>query len=111
VPITRPQLSTLYWSFAQMIAHHTSNGCNLRTGDVLGSGTVSGPEREAAGCLLELSEAGARALPLGNGEQRTYLEDGDAVVIEGMAVRDQFRSIGFGSCAGEIHPALRYGID
>jgi fumarylacetoacetase len=109
LPITRPRLSTLYWSFAQMIAHHTSNGCNLRSGDVLGSGTVSGAALETAGCLLELSEAGARALPLGNGEHRTYLEDGDMLIIEGMALRDGYRSIGFGPCAGEILPALRYG--
>jgi fumarylacetoacetase len=95
----------LYWTFAQMLAHHASNGCNLRPGDLIASGTVSGPEREASGCLLELSTGGRAPITLANGEERAFLEDGDEVVLSGRCERDGFRSIGFGSCTGRVLPA------
>jgi fumarylacetoacetase len=89
----------MYWTFAQMIAHHTSNGCVLRRNDLIASGTVSGPEPESAGCLLE------HPITLPNGEQRTFLEDGDEVILRGWCQRPGFRRIGLGECRGLILPA------
>ncbi len=103
--ICRSRLSHLYWSFAQMVAHHASNGCNLRSGDLIGSGTVSGHELEAAGCLLERTENGASPVVLPDGEQRLYLDDGDEIVLDGHAEAPGARSIGFGTCSGVIRPA------
>ncbi len=100
--ISRAQFSDMYWTFAQMIAHHASNGCLLRTGDLIGSGTVSGPERENRGCLLELTETGRAPLRLTNGEERRFLADGDEVIVRGYCERGGFRRIGFGECRGEI---------
>lgn len=87
-----------------MLAHHSMNGCNLRPGDLLGSGTVSGPEREARGCLLELSWGGKEPVTLAGGETRTFLEDGDEVVFHGQASRSGAVRIGFGPCTGQILP-------
>jgi len=92
----------MYWTFAQMIAHHTSNGCRLRANDLLASGTVSGPEPESGGCLLELTEGGRRPITLPSGEQRTFLEDGDEVILRGWCERAGFRRIGLGECRGVI---------
>ena len=94
-----------YWTPAQLIAHHTVNGCNLQPGDLLGSGTLSGPTREQSGSLLELSAGGKEPIRLPNGESRTFLEDGDMLVIAGRCERAGARSIGFGTCAGTIVPA------
>ncbi|WP_338772047.1 fumarylacetoacetase [Massilia sp. METH4] len=105
VSISRSNFRDSYWSVAQMVAHHTVNGCGLRPGDLLGSGTQSGPEPEAAGSLLELSGGGKAALTLPNGEQRTFLEDGDTVVLRGRAVRPGLPRIGFGEAAGTVLPA------
>ena len=85
----------MYWTFAQMIAHHTSNGCVLRRNDLIASGTVSGPELESAGCLLELAEGG----------KRPFLEDGDEVILRGWCQRPGFRRVGLGECRGLILPA------
>ena len=90
-----------YWSFAQMIAHHTSNGCNLQPGDLLGSGTVSGPTDESRACLLEHGEP----LRLPNGECRQYLDDGDEIVFKARAKRDGYVAIGFGECRARIMSA------
>lgn len=95
----------LYWTPAQMVAHHASNGCNLRPGDLLGSGTVSGPEPESRGCLLERTWRGTEPLVLPGGETRTFLEDGDEVVLRGRCEREGWTSIGFGECRGRIEPA------
>lgn len=95
----------MYWTFAQMLIHHTSNGCNLNPGDVLGSGTISGPTDESRACLAELTERGTALYDLGNGERRGYLLDGDEVVFSGRASRDGFVSIGFGDYRGRIDPA------
>jgi fumarylacetoacetase len=103
--LSRSSSRYLYWTFAQMLAHHTSNGCNLRPGDLLASGTVSGPTRESRGCLLELTWRGTLPLTLPSGEERRFLEDGDEVVLRGWCEREGFVRIGFGQCAGTIEPA------
>lgn len=94
----------LYWSMAQQIAHHTIGGCNLRPGDLLASGTISGPEREARGCLLERTWRGAEPLLLPNGEQRAWLEDGDEIKITGWCQGNGYR-VGFGDVTGRILPS------
>lgn len=94
-----------YWTVAQLVAHHTVNGCNLRAGDLFGTGTLSGPLPEQGGSLMELSAGGKRPIPLSNGETRTYLEDGDTVILRGYCVREGFRRIGFGECRGTVLPA------
>ena len=96
-----------YWTVAQMIAHHTVNGCNLAPGDLFGSGTQSGPDPAQGGSLLELSRGGKAPLMLANGEQRSFLEDGDTVILRGHCAHPDFRRIGFGDCAGTIVPAPR----
>ncbi|MGH7709747.1 MAG: fumarylacetoacetate hydrolase family protein, partial [Gemmatimonadaceae bacterium] len=95
----------MYWSPAQLIAHHTSNGCNLVAGDLLGSGTVSGESKDSRGCLLELTWRGSEPLTLPSEETRRFLEDGDIVTLRGFCERSGFRRIGFGECTGEILPA------
>lgn len=96
----------MHWTVAQMVAHHTSNGCNLRPGDLLASGTISGPEPESGGCLLELTTGGSEPIQLPNGESRRFLEDGDEIVFRCRAQREGYASIGFGECRGTILPAL-----
>ena len=102
--LSRSNASMLYWTVAQMVAHHTSNGCNLVPGDVFGSGTVSGTEPGAEGCLLEMSRGGRVEIPLSNGETRTYLRDGDDIIFRAHAHRAGFASIGFGECRGRVSP-------
>ncbi|GAB4330085.1 MAG: fumarylacetoacetase [Calditrichia bacterium] len=94
----------MYWSMAQQLAHHTVNGCNLRTGDMLASGTISGPDAGAYGSLLELTWRGSKPLQLSNGESRKFLEDGDTVIIRGWSKKNDVR-IGFGEVRGTILPA------
>jgi fumarylacetoacetase len=94
-----------YWTFAQMATHHMSNGCNLEPGDLLGSGTASGPTDDSRACLSEATERGKVPLTLDSGETRAWLLDGDEVIFTGRASRDGFVSIGFGTCAGRINPA------
>jgi fumarylacetoacetase len=105
VRISRGEFQSMYWTMAQMLTHHSSNGCNLRPGDLLGSGTVSGPEVGSRGCLLEMTRRGAEPLSLPSGESRTFLEDGDDVTFRGWCERDGAARIGFGECRGEIRPA------
>jgi len=95
-----------YWTIGQMIAHHSVNGCRLRPGDLLGSGTESGPTPEEAGSLLELSVGGKQPLKLPNGETRTFLEDGDAVILRGWCEQAGSARIGFGECRGTVLRAL-----
>lgn len=104
--LSRGSFREMYWTIAQLVAHHTSNGCNLRPGDLLASGTVSGPAREARGCLLELTWRGEEPISLPTGEQRRFLEDGDEVILRGWCERPGFRRIGLGECRGMILPAL-----
>lgn len=96
---------TSWWTVAQMIAHHTSNGCNLNAGDLLGTGTQSGPQPDQGGCLLELTLGGKKPVLLPNGDSRTYLQDGDHVVLRGYCAAQGRRRIGFGDCAGSVLPA------
>lgn len=105
VRITQGQATDLYWSMAQMLVHHASNGCNLRAGDLLGSGTISGPSPESRGCLLEITWRGAEPITLPNGESRAFLHDGDELQITAFAERDGAVRIGFGVCTGVVLPA------
>jgi fumarylacetoacetase len=91
-----------YWTLAQLVTHHTVNGCNLRAGDVLGTGTLSGPAPEQGGSLLELSQGGKQAVTLHNGELRTFLEDGDSIILRAYAERAGARRIGFGECRATL---------
>lgn len=100
VRLTASNSCHLYWTVAQLLAHHTSGGCNLRAGDLFGTGTLSGPE--AGGSLLELSRGGAEPILLANGETRTFLEDGDEIILNARAVRAGFAPLGFGECRGRI---------
>jgi fumarylacetoacetase len=95
----------LYWTVSQLVAHHTSNGCNLRSGDLLASGTVSGSTPESRGCLLERSLGGEEPLVLPSGERRSFLADGDEVIIRGWCEQPGARRIGFGDCRGRVTPA------
>jgi len=105
--LMRSNFKHAYWTLAQMLTHHASNGCNLQPGDLLGTGTQSGPAAEEGGSLLELSNGGKQALSLPNGETRSFLQDGDTVILRGYAVKEGARRIGFGDCAGTITPAPR----
>lgn len=119
VRISKGNFKDMYWTFAQMVAHHTVNGCNLQPGDLLGSGTVSGTARDARGSLLELTWDGdpfanppvlvpgtqRTPLKMPTGEERKFLQDGDEVIMKAYCERDGFRRIGFGECRGVIEPA------
>ncbi|KAF1968669.1 Fumarylacetoacetase [Bimuria novae-zelandiae CBS 107.79] len=98
----------LLWSFPQCLAHHTSTGCNLQTGDLLGSGTISGTAPEEHGCLLERTEGGKKSIKIGN-EERVFLKDGDEVTFTGVCGTDEEALVGFGTVTGRIEPALNLG--
>ncbi|MGI8435477.1 MAG: fumarylacetoacetase, partial [Chthoniobacterales bacterium] len=102
--ITRSNFQNLYWSMAQQLAHHTVGGCNLQPGDLLASGTISGPTEDSRGCMLELTWRGANPLTLPSGETRKWLEDGDRLTLTGWAQGDGYR-VGFGEVTGRILPA------
>ncbi|MGR3503706.1 fumarylacetoacetase [Pseudaestuariivita sp.] len=104
--ITKTNYREMSYSSAQQLTHHASSGCPMRVGDLLGSGTVSGPDRESRGALLELSWGGQEPVNLAGGIQRTFLEDGDTVTLYGAARGDGYR-IGFGACAGQVLPARK----
>jgi fumarylacetoacetase len=95
-----------YWTVAQLVAHHTVNGCNLRAGDLLGTGTLSGPRPEQGGSLMELGGGGKQPITLSNGETRSWLEDFDTVILRAFCERPGFRRIGFGECRGTVLPAV-----
>jgi fumarylacetoacetase len=103
--ICRTSYRHAYWTIAQMVTHHTVNGCNLQPGDLLGSGTLSGPTLDQAGALIELTTGGKNPLPLPNGETRVFLEDGDSVVLRGWCEKPGAARIGFGACWGTVLPA------
>lgn len=114
VRISRASFRRMYWTFAQMVIHHASNGCNLVPGDLLASGTISGPEKDERGCLLERTWDGVgpdnkpkprTPVQLPTGETRTFLADGDEVIMRASCEREGFRRIGFGECRGIIAPA------
>lgn len=102
MPVSRASFKEMYWTLAQMVAHHTSNGCPLRPGDLIASGTVSGPLKENRGCLLERTWKGAEPLYLPDGEKRLFLEDGDEVTLRGYCACDGFARIGLGVCQGTV---------
>ncbi|WP_341646356.1 fumarylacetoacetase [Thauera sp. SDU_THAU2] len=95
-----------YWTLGQMVAHHTANGCNLQPGDMLGTGTLSGPTLDQACALIELTVGGKNPVTLPNGEQRTFLDDGDRIVLRGWCEKPGAARIGFGECAATVLPAL-----
>ena len=107
IRVSRSHFADLYWTLPQMVAHHASNGCPLRPGDLIGSGTVSGPEKENRGCLLEVTWRGSQPLKLPTGELRKFLEDGDEVTLRGWCEAPGFRRIGLGECRGKVLPALQ----
>lgn len=104
--LSHSNLDVLYWTAAQMAGHHGSNGCNLQPGDLMASGTVSGPEKENRGCMLELTWRGAEPIELPGGEQRKFLQDGDRLSLRGWCQRPGTARIGFGECHGTILPAV-----
>jgi fumarylacetoacetase len=106
VRLSRGNFRDMYWTVAQLVAHHTSNGCNLAPGDLLASGTISGPEKDARGCLLELTWRGTEPVVLPTGETRKFLEDGDEVIMTACAEREGLPRIGFGECRGVITGAV-----
>lgn len=95
----------MYWTPAQVVTHHASGGCDLHAGDLIGTGTLSGPDAGSEGSLMELSRGGAMPITLPNGERRTFLEDGDQVCLSARAEREGWRTIGFGQCRGTVAPA------
>jgi len=103
--LSRTSFRHSYWTAAQLVAHHTVNGCNLQPGDLLGTGTQSGPTPEEAGSLLELSAGGKRQVKLPNGEARKFLEDGDCLILRGWCDKAGFARIGFGECRATVLPA------
>lgn len=103
--LSRSNMKDLYWTIGQMLTHHASNGCNLQTGDLMATGTVSGKEKDERGCLLELTWRGKDPIQLPNGEERRFLEDGDEIIMKGYCEKEGFRRIGFGECRGKILPA------
>ncbi len=117
VQLSTGKFAGMYWTFAQMLTHHSSNGCNLQPGDLMGSGTVSGPDRENRGCMLELTWDGSvdkpqpgsqrTALILPTGEERKFLADGDEVILTGYCQNETHRRIGMGQCRGMILPAIK----
>lgn len=104
--ICKSNFKYMYWSMKQQLAHHTVNGCNTRPGDLLASGTISGPDPESFGSMLELSWRGSKTIDLGDGETRTFLKDGDEVTLTGYCEGRGYR-VGFGLCEGKILPALQ----
>ena len=104
--VTQTNYREMYYSAAQQIAHHTTSGCPMRVGDLIGSGTISGPTPESRACLLERAWGGAEPFELGGGDRRVFLEDGDTVTLSGAAIQEDV-TIGFGECEGTILPALK----
>ena len=105
--IARTNYNQMYYSAAQQLAHHASSGCAMNVGDLLGSGTISGPEKDQCGSLLEITWGGKEPLTLATGETRTFIEDGDTLTLHGAAKGDGYQ-IGFGECTGTIRPALKF---
>jgi fumarylacetoacetase len=105
IRLSRSRFTQMYWTLAQLVTHHASNGCNLRPGDLFASGTVSGDTKESRGCLLELTWRGSEPLELPTGETRGFLDDGDEVVFRAYCDREGWRRVGFGECRGMIEPS------
>lgn len=104
--IAKSNFNHSYWTIAQMITHHSVNGCNLKAGDLFGSGTLSGPTPDSVGALLEATEGGKKPITLANGETRTFLEDGDTIILGGWCENEHAKRIGFGSASATVLPAV-----
>ncbi len=105
VLISRGSMADMYWTIAQMLVHHTSTGCNMRPGDLLATGTISGPQEDARGCLLERTWRGQNPIKLPDDSERKFLQDGDEVIMTAYCRREGFSRIGFGQCSGIVTPA------
>ena len=105
IRLSHSNFQSMYWTTTQLLTHHASNGCNLRPGDLIASGTVSGETKDSRGCLLELTWRGTEPVELPTGESRRFLEDGDEVIMRGYCERQGFARIGFGECRGMVLPA------
>jgi fumarylacetoacetase len=103
--ISLGSFADMYWTMSQMLAHHSSTGCVMRPGDLLASGTISGPTKESRGCMLERTWRGTEPVKLGDGTERRFLQDGDEVTITGWCEADGLPRIGFGQCRGVVVPA------
>ena len=103
--VSRSNFKYMYWSMAQQLAHHTINGCRVNSGDMMGSGTISGPTEDSFGSMLELSWGGQKPLPMNDGSERKFIQDNDTVIIRGYCQNDKVR-IGFGECASKLLPAI-----
>lgn len=104
--LSKSNFTDSFWTVAQMLTHHTVNGCNMKPGDLFGSGTMSGSVEGSQGALIEITNGGSKPVTLGSGEQRTFLEDGDTILLKARCERDGAASIGFGDCAGTVLPAI-----
>ncbi len=104
--VSRSNFKYMYWSMAQQLAHHTVNGCNVRSGDMMGSGTISGPTKDSYGSMLELTWRGQNPITLSDGTKRKFIEDNDTVILRGYCENDKIR-IGFGDCSGKVLPARK----
>jgi fumarylacetoacetase len=104
--ISRGNFRDMFWTMSQMLAHHTSTGCNMRPGDLMASGTISGTTKERRGCMLERTWRGTEPITLGDGSERKFLQDGDEVIMTGWCERQGLPRIGFGQCTGTILPAM-----
>jgi len=102
--VCRSNFKYMYWSMAQQLTHHTVNGCNVRSGDMMGSGTISGPTKDSFGSMLELTWRGQNPLKLSDGSERKFINDNDTVILRGWCSNDHVR-IGFGDCSGKVLPA------
>ena len=107
--LTRSSTQHMYWSVAQMVTHHTSNGCDLRSGDLLGSGTLSGPDPGTEGSMLELTRGGTAPIVLPTGEERSFVDDGDEITMTARTRRPGYPTIGFGYCVSTVQPAPAKG--
>ena len=105
-PLSHTNFLNMYWSMKQQLVHHAVGGCNMRPGDLLGSGTISGPTPDSYGSMLELCWKGTKPIPLPNGQERRFLVDGDTVIMTGYCQSEDGLRIGFGSCIGKVLPAL-----
>lgn len=106
--IAKVNMNLAYWTYKDMVAHQTINGCSLRTGDMLGTGTISGPTPDSRGCLLEVSKGGKVTFELTNGQKRTFIEDGDSIRMTGWAGTSEGSGVGFGECMGRIVPSPKF---
>jgi fumarylacetoacetase len=107
--ICQTNFKYLYWSMAQQLAHHTIAGCSVRVGDLMGSGTISGPTPDSFGSMLELAWNATKPLTLSNGETRSFIQDGDTVIMKGYCEKDGIR-VGFGEVSGKVLPALSFNF-